>query len=323
MDASELFVGIDVSKARLDGASRPGGETWTAPNDPAGIASVVKRLAERGPTLIVVEATGGYELPVVGALAAAGLAVAVINPRQGRDFARATGQLAKTDRLDAGVLAHFAQALRPEPRPVPDAAQQALAATLARRSQVIEMLTAERNRHGTANPAVRERIATHIAWLEAELDVLDRELRDQIHASPVWREAEDLLRSVPGVGPVVATTLLADLPELGALDRRRIAALVGVAPLARDSGSMRGRRSVWGGRARIRAVLYMATVTASRVNPPIRALYLRLCAAGKRKKVALVACMRKLLTILNAMARTHQPWDRTHALQAMPREVAI
>jgi transposase len=320
MNATETFVGIDVSKTRLDLASRPDGATWTAANDGSGIAQVVERLGALGPTVIVLEATGGYELPVVGALGAAGLPVAVINPRQGRDFARASGQLAKTDRLDAAVLAHFAQALRPEPRPLPDAAQQALAATLARRAQVIEMLTAERNRFAVAAPTVQKRIGVHIGWLETELAELDRQLRGQIQASPLWREAETLLRSVPGVGPILATTLLADLPELGALDRRRIAALVGVAPLARDSGTMRGRRSVWGGRARIRAVLYMAPVTAIRVNPPIRALYQRLCAAGKPKKVALVACMRKLLTILNALARSKQPWDQAVALQSIPGE---
>jgi transposase len=225
-----------------------------------------------------------------------------------RDFAKSTGQLAKTDRLDAHVLALFAERVRPEPRPLPDAAAHALTGLLARRRQLLEMLTAERNRLGTAVPAVRRSLTAHIRWLERQLGDVDRDLDAAVKASPLWRAKEDLLRSVPGIGRVVSRTLIANLPELGQLDRKRIAALVGVAPLARDSGTLRGRRLVWGGRAPVRAVLYMGALVASRRNPVIRAFYARLVAAGKPKKVALTACMRKLLTIANAIMRTHTPW---------------
>ncbi len=256
----------------------------------------------------MLEASGGWELAVTAALGVAKLPVAVVNPRQVHDFAKAVGQLAKTDRLDAQVLARFGEAVHPEPRPLPAADAQALAALLARRRQVVAMRTAERQRLGTAPAAVRARIEAHIAWLEQEVAELDGDLGLLLRASPLWREREALLRSVPGIGPVVATTLVADLPELGQLDRKRIAALVGLAPLSRDSGTVRGKRLVWGGRGRVRSALYMATLVATRFNPVIRAFYERLLKAGKAKKVALTACMHKLLLILNALVRANVPW---------------
>jgi transposase len=309
MDASLVFVGIDVAKAHLDVAVRPTGETWRAANDPAGIAELVARLQAQRPTLVVVEATGGLEVPLVAAVAAAGLAIAVVNPRQVRDFAKAVGQLAKTDALDAQVLARFAEVVRPTPRPLPAAEAQALAALVARRAQIVGMLVAEQQRRGSTLPALRPRVDAHIRWLQAERDALDRELEQTLRRSPLWREREDLLRSVPGIGPVVAATLLADLPELGRLDRKQIAALVGVAPLNCDSGRWRGRRHIWGGRARVRAALYMGTLVAVQHNPVLRAFYERLLAAGKPKKVALTACMHKLVVILNALLRQGVPWQ--------------
>ena len=244
----------------------------------------------------------------MASLTAAALPVVVVNPRQVRDFARATGRLAKTDALDAQVLAYFAQAVRPPVRPLRDADTQEFLSLTTRRNQVMTMLVGEKNRLGPAIPAVRPRIQAHIAWLEQELADLDKGLRQTLRQSPVWREKDNLLRSVPGVGEQLSVTLLAHLPELGALDRKRIAALVGVAPINRDSGKMRGKRSIWGGRARVRAVLYMAALVGSRYNPVLRDLYQRLLTAGKPKKVALTACMRKLLTILNAMVKSGQPW---------------
>ena len=308
MSQSEVFVGIDVAKAHLDVAIRPTGDTWTAPNEEAGLAHLVERLNPLRPALIVVEATGRLELPLLGALMAAALPVVVVNPRQVRDFARALGHLAKTDRLDAHVLALFAERVRPTLRPLPDPATQELSALVARRRQVIEMLTAEKNRCGQAPPALQPDIAGHITWLETQLQQLDDALGRQIRNSPGWRAQDALLQSAPGVGPVLSRTLLADLPELGRLTRKQIAALVGIAPLNRDSGTLRGMRTCWGGRAPVRAVLYMATVSATRCNPVIQAFYRRLCAAGKAKKVALTACMRKLLTILNAMMKHRTPW---------------
>jgi transposase len=309
------FVGIDVAKARLDLAIRypkPDGlptiEDSSTANDEPGVTALVAHLKTLAPALVVLEATGGYELPLVGALAAARLPLFVANPRQVRDFAKATGRLAKTDKLDARVLAHFADSVRPEPRPLPDEAARALAALIARRRQVVEMLTAERNREGSAIKPLRPRIREHIAWLEHERDALNHELDEAIRKSPLWREKDELLQSVPGVGPVLSRTLLADLPELGTLDRQRIAALVGVAPLNRDSGKGRGKRQIWGGRAQVRAVLYMAALSATLHNPIIKPLYQRLLAAGKLEKVALVACMRKLLTILNAMVKHQTAW---------------
>jgi transposase len=303
-----LTVGIDVAKARLDVAFAPAGEPWQAANDEPGIADLVARLRASAPELIVLEATGGLEVPLAAALAAAGLPVAVVNPRQVRDFAKAVGQLAKTDALDAALLARFAAVVRPAPRPLPDAQAQALTALLTRRRQLVAMLTAERQRLGTARPPVRARVQAHLAWLEQELADLDDELRRAVQASPIWRATEELLRSVPGVGPVVAVTLLAELPELGQLNRKQIGALVGVAPLNADSGTLRGKRVVWGGRGQVRAVLYMAALVAVRHNPVLRAFYARLLAAGKAKKLALVACMHKLLTILNAITHHRTPW---------------
>jgi len=309
VNPAHIYVGIDVAKDRLDVAQRPGIEAWEVTNDDRGIADLVARLKALRPTLVVLEATGGIELPLVGALAAVGLPVVVVNPRQTREFARATGRLAKTDAIDAQVLARFAEAVRPALRPLPDAASQQLSGLVARRRQVIEMLTAEKNRLRTAAPAVRDHIKEHILWLERSLSDLDSELGQAIHSSDIWRAQDNLLQSAPGVGPVLSTTLLAELPELGSLNRKEIAALVGVAPLNRDSGTLRGRRTVWGGRSQVRTALYMAALVASRFNPVIRAFYQRLEAAGKPKKVALTACMRKLLTILNAMMRHQTPWQ--------------
>ena len=308
MTTVTTFVGIDVAKASLDIAVRPTSEQWTVSNDADGIAQLINRLQKLQPTLIVLEATGGLEIPVTAALAVAGLSVVVANPRQVRDFAKATGKLAKTDRLDAHVLAHFADAVRPAVRPVADEQAQALADLLTRRRQVVEMITAEKNRLGSAGKSVHGRINAHLGWLKDELDQIDDELRQSVQDSPLWREKDELLQTAPGVGPVLALTLLAELPELGTLDRKQIAALVGVAPLNRDSGSWRGKRAVWGGRAQVRTALYMATISASRFNPIIKEFYDRLCATGKAKKVALVACMRKLLTMLNAMLKHNTPW---------------
>lgn len=304
-----VFVGIDVSKDNLDIAVRPIGEHWSRPNDETGIGEVVRRLRELGPALVVLEATGDLEMPLAASLAAARLHLAVVNPRQVRDFAKATGKLAKTDSLDASMLALFAERVRPTPRPLPDAQSRKLNALVARRRQVVEMLTAEKNRLGTALPQVRPGLMAHIAWLERELEELDEELRRTLRESPLWQEKEDLLRGVPGVGPILTLTLLAELPELGTLNRKQIAALVGVAPFNCDSGTLRGKRMVWGGRATVRAALYMATMAAIRCNQAIKAFYLRLCQAGKPKKVALTACMRKLLTILNAMLKHNTLWQ--------------
>ena len=306
---SPIYVGIDVAKAQLDIAVRPSGEQWTARHDEEGLAATVARLTALAPALVALEATGGRELPLAVALATAGVPVAVVNPRQVRDFARAIGQLAKTDALDAQLLARFADVVRPTPRALPDAEAQALSALLARRRQVVGMLVAERQRLDTALPAVRPRVQSHIVWLTEEVAALDAALTAAVEASPLWRARDDLLQGVPGVGPATAFTLLTEVPELGHLDRKAIAALVGVAPLACDSGTLRGKRLIWGGRARVRAVLYMAALTASRHNPVIRPFYERLVAAGKPKKVALVACMHKLLTILNAILRHQTPWQ--------------
>ena len=308
MQQEPQYVGIDVAKAQVDVAIRPADRRWQASYTEEGMQELVSRLHALQPTLVLLEASGGLEIPLVAALATAHLPVVVVNPRQVRDFARATGKLAKTDSLDAQTLAHFAEAVRPKPRPIPDAEAQALTALVARRHQLVSMLVAEKNRLGKALPSVHPRIQTHIGWLERELEDIDRDLQNMLHQSPLWREKENLLRSVPGVGPQLALSLLAYLPELGTLDRKRIAALVGVAPFNRDSGAFRGRRTVWGGRTRVRATLYMATLVASRHNPVIRTFYQRLLAAGKPKKVALTACMRKLLTILNAMLRHLTPW---------------
>jgi len=313
MEKEKEYVGIDVAKSSMDIAVHATEQRWSFPNDDYGISKTVSLLRKLAPVLVVMEASGGIELTLTAALASAGLPLAVVNPRQVRDFAKATGKLAKTDTLDARVMAHFAATVRPVPRPLPNAQAEKFSSILARRRQVIEMLTAEKNRFGTANKAVRQGIEAHIKWLEQELSNIDDELRQSIQRSPVWREKGNLLRSVPGVGPVLSTTLLAELPELGILNRRQIAALVGVAPLNRDSGTMRGKRTVWGGRAPVRAALYMATLVATRYNPVIRRFYQHLCTAGKAKKVAITACMRKLLVILNAMLKHRAPWCYVNA----------
>ena len=307
--SSLVFVGIDVSQARLDIAVRPGAPFSIAHTESA-LATLVEQLRALSPTLIVLEATGGMEIPLTSALATAGLPVVVVNPRQVRDFAKASGRLAKTDALDAQMLAQFAEVMRPQPRPFPDAEARALAALLTRRRQLVEMLTAEKNRLLSASSPIRKRVRTHIVWLERELEHTNTDLAEAIRQSPVWREKDELLQSVPGVGPVVTSTLLASLPELGMLTNKQIAALVGVAPLNRDSGTLRGRRTVWGGRAQVRAVLYMGALVAARFNPVIRAFYQRLCRGGKAKKVALTACMRKLLVILNTMMKHRTPWHQ-------------
>jgi len=316
-----MFVGIDVAKAELVVVVRPSGETWTVPNDVTGVRALVQRLEQATPTLVVLEATGGYELPCVAALLAATLPVVVVNPRQVRDFARSTGQLAKTDRLDAGMLALFAERVQPAVRALPDPATRALEALMARRRQLVEMLVAEQNRlglqRGRGDRQVTASLKQTIAFLTRQLAMTDTDIGTMVRASPVWRARDDLLRSVPGIGPIVSRTLLAALPELGHLDRRAIAKLVGVAPLNHDSGTWRGRRTIHGGRAHVRAVVYMGALVASRRNVVLKAFYDRLLAAGKPKKLALVACMRKLLTILNVMVRTATPWTTETASGAL------
>lgn len=308
MKHESVYVGIDVSKTYVDVAVRPTGQMWTISNDESGIGELVSRLKALEPVIVVLESTGGLELPSVAALAAAALPVVIVNPRQVRDFARATGTLAKTDALDAAALAHFADAVRPAVRPLRDAETQVLSSLVARRHQVMSIVVAEKNRLGSAIAAVRPRIEAHIAWLEEELSDIDEALRQTLRSSPEWREKDDILRSVPGVGEQLSLALLSQLPELGTLNRRQVAALVGVAPFNRDSGTMRGRRQIWGGRSRLRAVLYMGAMVVSRFNPVIREFYQRLLAAGKPKKVALTACMRKLLVILNSMLKRRSPW---------------
>jgi transposase len=306
----QTFIGIDVSKDRLDVHLRPSGEAFAMGRDGESLAALIDRLAALSPALVVLEATGGFEVTVAASLAAAGIPLAVVNPRQIRDFARATGQLAKTDALDAKAIARFAEMVRPEPRPVPDEQARALGELVARRRQLIEMMVAERNRRRqlTSRRLIKgvERL---LGVLQKELSELEADLSDSIRGTPVWRERDELLRSVPGIGPTVARTLIADLPELGCLDRKQIAALVGVAPLNRDSGTMRGKRTTFGGRAKVRCVLYMAALVASRRNPVLKPFYQRLLQAGKAKKLALTAVMRKLLTILNAMVRDKTRWQ--------------
>jgi transposase len=309
---SGIFIGIDVSKARLDVAIRPTAERDSVCNDKAGIQALVKRLGQIQPALIVLEATGGVERQVTRAVASAELPVVVVNPRQVRDFAKATGQLAKTDTIDAAVLARFAEAVRPAVRALPDEIALELRALIGRRRQITDMIVAESNRLGGASKAVQKRIEAHIRWLESELERIDTDLDQRIRQSPIWKEKEDLLKSVPGIGPVTSRALIANLPELGQLNRKQIAALVGVAPLNRDSGTLRGRRTVWGGRAAVRTMLYMAALVASRHNAVIRAFYMRLRNAGKAPKIALVASMRKLLTILNAMIQHRSYWSEKY-----------
>ena len=308
--ASPDFVGIDVSKDRLDVHVCPSGQAFTVPHHDQGLEQLVNELRALAPTLIVMEATGGFEIAVAAALASAALPLAIVNPRQIRDFARATGRLAKTDALDAQVIALFAERVRPEPRPLADADSQSLAELIARRRQVVEMLGMETNRlHQSRNPRVQHMVKASLKTLKAQLAELDRDIDDSIKRSPIWRAADDLLTSVPGVGDVTAHTLIADLPELGQLDRRRLAALVGVAPINRDSGQMRGKRTIAGGRTDVRNALYMATLAAIRWNPVISKHYKALVERGRPKKIALVACMRRLLGILNAIMRTKTPWQ--------------
>lgn len=308
-----MFVGIDVSKDQLDVCVRPENTVRSFGNDETGWAALRELLLPLHPERVVLEATGGYEVALAAVLHAASLPVVVVNPRQVRDFARATGELAKTDRIDAGILALFAERIRPDLRAMPDETALELQALVARRRQLIEMLMSERNRLRLARAAVQRDIRKHIRWLEQRLNDLDRQLSDAVQASPLWRSKEDLLRTIPGIGPVVSRTLLAELPELGHLNNREIAKLVGLAPLARDSGTLRGRRTIWGGRASVRTSLYMAALVGSRSNPVLRDYYQSLLARGKPKKLALIACARKLLIISNSMLHNQQPWNANYA----------
>jgi transposase len=308
---SQVFVGLDVSKQHLDVAVRPHNRHFVTLNHDLGIKQLVKRLAALKPQLIVLEASGGYEFLVTAALAEAQLPVALVNPQAVRKFAGATGKLAKTDKIDAQVLAHFAEALRPEPRPLPDQAHQVLKAALQRRQQVVKMIGQEENRlEKTFIPTVRRDIQAHLTWLRQRLTALNRDLDDQIRQSPLWQDRDRLFQSVPGIGPLVSRAVIAQMPEIGTLPGKKAAALVGVAPYNRDSGRFRGKRMIRGGRSYLRRMLYIAAVVASRFNPVIRAFYQRLVAAGKPKKVALTACMRKLVLILNARVKHNQPWNQ-------------
>jgi transposase len=315
-----ICVGVDVAKSTLDVASSDSGETRQFANNDEGINQAVRYISGVKPAGIILEATGNLEMPLAAALQAGGLPVVVINPRQVRDFARATGALAKTDAIDARILALFGARVKPEIRPLPDKKTREMRNLLTRRRQLIEMLTAEHNRLSQGDENIRPIIEPHIKWLEEALSEINDDLDRRIRLSPSWAEKDNLLKSVPGVGKVVSSSLLIELPELGKLNRRKIASLVGVAPLNRDSGTMRGRRTVWGGRAKLRAVLYMAALVASRRNPIIAAFYQRLLDAGKVKKVALVACMRKLLTILNAILRTMTVWQPETVMRCISTE---
>lgn len=309
MDLSPSYVGIDVAKDKLDIHIKPSGESFTLARDNPGLDQLIARLKALTPSLVVLEATGGFEIAVSAALAGAALPLVVVNPRQIRDFARATGRLAKTDRLDAEIIALFAERIRPEPRPLPDEAARRLAELVARRRQILDMITAETNRRGQAqHKRVQKRLDAHLAWLHKELSAIDSDLDHAVRTTPLWREKEDLLTSVPGVGPATARSLLAEVPELGEIGPRQIAALVGVAPMSRDSGTQKGKRRIRGGRSDVRSTLYMAALVAAQHNPVLKRFYARLVGAGKPKKVALVACMHKLLTILNAILRDRQPW---------------
>jgi len=306
----EQFVGIDVSKSTLDMSSEPAVQSLHVAYDEAGIRQLVKGLKDISPALIVIEATGGLEVRIATELASQGLRVAVINPRQARDFAKATGRLAKTDRVDAAVLAAFARAIRPQVRPLKDADTRALDDLVSRRRQLIDMRVQEGLRLGTAgSKPLQKSLKRHIAWLDKQITEVDDDLNTRLRESEVWLAKDDLLRGIPGVGAVTTLTLLAKCPELGTLNRREIAALTGIAPLANDSGKHRGKRFIWGGRAQVRAVLYMATVSAIRCNTVIKAFAERLKKTGKPPKVVIVACMRKLLTIMNAMLKNNTPWN--------------
>jgi transposase len=313
MSAPPVCVGIAVSKAQLDVALRPTADHWHVSHDAVRIPGLVERLQAVQPILIVLEATGGLEVPAAGALAEAGLPVVVVNPRHARDFAKATGRVAKTDPLDAQGLAHVAEAVRPTPRPRPDAQAQAWRALLTRRRPLVPRLTAERRRLPTAPQPIRADIQAHLAGIERRLARTEADLAAGIRSSPRWRATDEMVPSTPGVGPVLSRTLVAELPELGLLHRQEIAALIGVAPLNRDSGTVRGKRAVWGGRAHVRAVLSMSTLAAVRHNAALKAFDERLRALGKAPKVALTACMRTLLTILNAMLKHQTPWHENYA----------
>jgi transposase len=308
MGAEPVYVGMDVSKATID-VCVSDGEVWVVLNDDDSMSELCARIVAMAPTLVVLEATGGYELRAAGALAAAQVPVAVVNPRQVRNYARSVGQLAKTDRIDARILARFAAAVHPDPRPLPDAATRELEAAITRRRQLIDMITAERNRLELATPVTRKQIKLHIGWLRRQVVKVDQDIAGQIRRSPLWRAKDDLLQTVPGIGDTTSRALLALLPELGTLKKKQLAALVGVAPVNQDSGTMRGRRRVSGGRARVRTALYMATLVGTRRNPILKAFYTRLRLAGKPAKVAIVACMHKLLIIVNAMLRDGRTWD--------------
>jgi transposase len=301
-------VGIDVSKAKLDVAVRPSGERFTLANDAAGLRELKKRLGKLKPERIVLEPTGGYEATLVDALAAAKLPIVVVNARQIRDFAKATGRLAKTDQIDADAIAHFGEVIAPEVRPLPDEAHRELEALVSRRRQLVEMRANEMKRKQTARSVVRPNIDEVIEFLTRQIDDIDDDVKKLMRSTPAWRENDDLLQSVPGVGPILSATLTALVPELGKLNRKEIASLVGVAPLNNDSGERKGRRTTWGGRAAVRAVLYMAARSATRFNKTIAAFYERLVANGKPDHVAVVACMRKLLVVLNAIARDRRAW---------------
>ena len=311
---SEVFVGVDVAKAWLNVSVLPSSELWRVANEPKAIAPLIEQLLKLAPKLIVMEATGGLETALAAALCRAGLPVVIVNPRQVREFARATGKLAKTDKIDALMLALFGERVQPELRPLPDEVAEAFDALLARRRQLVVMLVEEKNRLQQArSKEVRKGVQRHIRWLEHEIQDVERGLTDRVRQSPVWKAKDDLLQSVPGVGRVMSFTALAELPELGQLNRKQIASLVGVAPHACDSGTLRGKRITWGGRATVRTALYMAALAACRFNPVFHAFYQRLLASGKPHKVAIVACMRKLLTTLNAIVRDQSPWNPTPA----------
>ena len=313
MDEIVRFVGIDVSKDHLDIHLRPDDHQQRFTYDDEGLVALVEILNQRQPRLIVLEATGGYEQRVVAALAAQELPVVVVNARRVRDFAKATGQLAKTDRLDAAVLSDFGEKLRPELRTLPDAGREELKALLVRRRQLVDMMTAEKNRQTIAPALIRRKIQKHIDWLKKQLGDVDEDLASAVRNSPIWKAKDEILQSTPGIGPTTSTTMLAALPELGLLNRHTIASLVGVAPMNQDSGKLRGRRTIQAGRHSVRTILYMATLVATRHNPVIRAFYQRLLTAGKPKMVAITACMRKLLTILNSMLKTNSPWSPERA----------
>jgi transposase len=313
METAQVFIGVDVSKDKLDVASFPSGERWTVRNVESDRSALVARLQGMHPVLIVCEATGGYELALWSALSVAGLPTAVVNPRRVRAYAQALNEMAKTDRVDSLVIARFAEGIHPTPHVMPNDAAQKLDGLVTRRREVQEMITAENNRLPGALPALRPQIEEHVAWLKSQLATLETSLEEMIKQSSAWREEAELLQSVPGVGVVTSATLIAELPELGTLDRKQVAALVGVAPFNRDSGKMRGHRCIWGGRAGVRSTLYMAALSASRCNPAIRTFYSKLRQAGKVHKVALVACIRKLLTILNAMVKNKTPWRQAAA----------